>query len=120
MLLSATHLGRRVTQPLKLCATEPSPHAVLADLRGLRGDSTILGTVLGPVCAIGIGGFIQRHLPLRDELAWRAARGQPLTAVERSALLAIDAVLDDLAPRSEALPREVQKVVREVLRTRRA
>jgi hypothetical protein len=53
---------------------------------------------------------------VRDELAWRAARGEALSEVERATLHALDTVLDSLEPPPEPLPRDVQDILRDVLR----
>lgn len=62
------------------------------------------------VCAIEVLG--------RDALAWRAAKGEPLTRWERARLWLADAILDRLDTGAEPLPPDVQAIVRDVLEGR--
>jgi hypothetical protein len=110
MTLSPRHDARPVSRAAALMNHEPTVRDALASYYGLQGES---------------GGrtereaFAKRYMSLRDELAWRAAQGGPLTEVERATLLALDSVLDSLEPPLPTLPDEVQEIVRDVLRTKR-
>jgi hypothetical protein len=59
-------------------------------------------------------GFLSKHLPLRDGLAWRAAKGESLTALERGMLEVIDQLLDERDRGPERLPAQVAEIVRAV------
>jgi hypothetical protein len=115
MTLQARHDAWRVDKAPKLKEVAASPHAALAELLALwdlRSDSVPRPDVSG------IDRFLERYLPLRDELAWRAARLERLTAVERAVLHAIDAILDRMDRRAEPLPDDAKQLVADVLRRR--
>lgn len=60
-----------------------------------------------------IEAFAHRHMHVRDRLAWKAARGEALSEVERATLHALEAALDDLEPPPAPLSTEVRDLLRE-------
>lgn len=107
-MLSAKHDGRSVTHPMPLLETPSAPGDVLAELRVLRESDTN-----EPFSSVSREEyFARRHMHVRDELAWRAAKGERLSNTEKATLLALDAVLDSLEPPSAPLPPEVQDLMR--------
>jgi hypothetical protein len=90
---------------------------VLADLREARaGGSFTRGSGFAPSTLGRLELFAERYLPVRDELAWRAARGEVLSDAERALLHAFDQVLDELDGKPEPLPAEIRTLVDDVLR----
>lgn len=116
-MLSPRH-DKRVVHPLTFRAEPATPRDVLAQLRALRQPPSIGVSDLlrDRSAAFAIEEFARRHMHVRDDLAWRAARGQALTAVERATLHALDAILDELEPPAATLPAEAQEILRDVLR----
>ena len=104
MTLPTRHDARRLDGPPCLTRVALTPHQALAEVRWLEGART--------------EDFVFRFLPLRDELAWRAARLEPLTATERAVLVLLDSLLDELDRRAEPLPDDVKQIIADVLRDR--
>lgn len=118
MLLRTRHEGRPVQHRAQLQSGKATPHEVLAEFRAVSGAGGLLfsgGPCQGPMAA-ALQDFSERHMTVRDDLAWRAARGLTLTEVERATLMALDSVLDQLEGPPAALPPEVQAIVRDTLR----
>lgn len=117
-MLNPRHDKRAVGQPLTFRAIEATPRDVLAQLRALRQPQAAGGSDLlrDRSAAFAIEEFARRHMHVRDDLAWRAAKGEALSAVERATLHALDAVLDEIEPPSAPLPAEAQQILRDVLR----
>ncbi len=117
-MLNPKHDKWAVGQPLTFRAIEATPRDVLAQLRTLRQPLTAGGSDLlrDRSAVFAIEEFAHRHMHIRDDLAWRAAKGEALSAVERATLYALDAVFDEIEPPSSSLPAEAQQIVRDVLR----
>lgn len=114
-MLNPRHDKRAVAHPLELNMVTPTPLEALAELRALGGEREH-DPLRERAAAFAVEEFARRHMEVRDDLAWRASRGEDLTPVERSTLHALDAVLDSLEPQPAPLSREVQEIVRDVLR----
>lgn len=115
MTLSPRHDGRPVSRAATLTTSEPTVRDALASyyaLKSGRPEAEVSGRTEREA-------FANRYMALRDDLAWRAAQGGRLSAVERATLLALDSVLDSLEAPLPPLPDEVQEIVRDVLRTKR-
>lgn len=117
-MLNPRHDKRAVGQPLALRPAGTTPRDVLAGLRALRQPTVGGGSDLlrDRSAAFAVEEFARRHMHVRDELAWKAARGGALSDVERATLHALDAILDELEPPSAPLAPEVQEILRDVHR----
>jgi hypothetical protein len=113
-MLNPRHDKRAVSQPLFLRSHEPTPSDVLAQLQALRQPPVAGGSDLlrDGSAAFATEEFARKHMSLRDELAWRAARGEVLPPLERATLHALDAVLDQLEPPSAPLGAEALEILR--------
>jgi hypothetical protein len=120
MPLSASHESRPIERPITLSAEAATPRDVLARLYALRqGEApSSPGAALFDErsSAFALDAFARRHMHVRDDLAWRAARGEVLSQVERATLRALDGVLDSVEPGPAPLSAEVQDILRDVLR----
>ena len=118
MLLSPRHDRRAVHKPLTLRAIQATPWEILVELRALcqpGGDTDETHELLRDRAAsFGVEDFARRYMHVRDDLAWRAARGLPLTEIERATLHGLDAILDSLEGPPPALPREIQDILRDL------
>jgi hypothetical protein len=116
-MLSSRHNLRVVSSPARLQDRASTPHDVLAELRALRQPPTMSSSLLRTrSTAFALEDFARRHTAVRDDLAWKAARGLPLTDVERATLHALDAILDATEAPSAPLSDEVKGILRDVLR----
>ncbi|MEQ1501360.1 MAG: hypothetical protein ABMB14_03975 [Myxococcota bacterium] len=117
-MLKAKHDGRQVGVALKLRPAAGTPQDVLADLRALGQVPTATSAGLGlhrERSAFAIEAFARRHMRMRDELAWRAARGETLSPIASATLCALDGVLDGLEPPLQPLDPEVQNLLLDLL-----
>ena len=110
-MLKTRHDHRGINTRLMWRSSKASVYDALADLRGF-GPSTEGVTQ----SALQKRVFAERYMALRDDLAWRAARGQILSPAERATLQALEAILDDLAEPSAGLPEEIEHLVLDALR----
>jgi hypothetical protein len=62
--------------------------------------------------------FVDRYADRHDQLTMRCLRGEDLTGDEQAMMLALDAVLDGVAPEQPGLPDDVNALVDRVLRAR--
>jgi hypothetical protein len=117
-MLNPRHDKRVIGQRITFCADGATPRDVLAQLRALRQPPAAGGSELlrDRSAAFAIEEFARRHMHVRDDLAWRAAKGEALTAVERATLHALDAVLDEIEPASSPVPAEAQQILRDLFR----
>ena len=101
---------------MTLSSAEPTVGDVLSRLP--NQDSWASGAMSGLTTssALVAEDFARRHMQVRDRLAWRAACGEPLTAVERATLRAMEAILDSLDAPAEPLAPEVQAILRDTPR----
>jgi len=114
-LIRNTHTGNALTGGVtKLTATPSTVASVLAELREWNRDLVGAGEGAG---VERLQLFAERHMDLRDDLAWRAARGERLNVRERALLEAFDAILDRLMPSPTRVPPDVRQVMDDVLRT---
>ena len=117
-MLNPKHERRVVERPLLLRPVEPTTQDVLASLRELRQPITENGRALlaDRSAAFAVEEFARQHMSVRDELAWKAARGLSLTETERAALHALNHVLDEIEPPPAPLSPEAQRVLLDTLR----
>lgn len=105
MTLKNHHNARHIATTV-LRSAPPTLHTALSDLGDLeRWDQ------------IAVEAFIERYMAVRDELAWKAARGLTLSQMERALLRAFDDILDGMEPASEPLSDEVLAIMNDVLRS---
>jgi hypothetical protein len=71
---------------------------------------------LGKLDELTLDEFVEKYLDRRDELAFRALRGEMLTPSEAIVLQMLNSALERLLPKSEPLPAHVNDAIMEVHR----
>lgn len=118
MALKPQHSQTKVER-VQLRAVDHTPHEALSELRRLMNpdpSERAVGTATTRQrSAYATEAFALRYMKLRDQLAWRAAKGEALSAVDRATLHALNALLDELEPPSSPLPDDVSGLLRDIL-----